>query len=800
MSYKIFGPIVACAAALGLAVSQHAAGQAASSASAPDLGEIVVTARRVEERAQDVPISMTIFNQRQLSDRSVVTSSDLAAATPSMQVDNGSGDDMASFSIRGFVQTLQSTPSVAVYFADAVVPRGGNVGVNAGSGVPTGSFFDLQNVQVLKGPQGTLFGRNTDGGAVLLVPQKPTEDFEGYVEGSVGSHDMREVQGVLNLPLSENVRLRLSVNDETRNGYENNVSGIGPSEFDNIDYTAARLSLVVDVTPNLENYTVGTYNLSVNNGLLPQLFACNPAQGAGTTLCPATLGALAGKGDYAVANTLPGAQSYLKQIQAINTTSWHASDNLTVKNIANYGELITAQDSGLFGGYILQEPGVAGYIPYLTSTDDPSAIGAKTTDQYTWSDELQLSGNALDNKLLYQGGLYVERSGPLGDPTGTRSGTFLICPDIAAFLCSGPGVVGENLATIHFNDEALFGQASYAVTDRLKVTGGVRYTWDRTTALVNSTTYAGFPEFLPGAPAYELCSSAFATVANSCGSAYAESSKAPTGVIDLDYNPTQDVLVYGKYARGYRQGGVATFVSDGYHVYGPEHVDSYELGEKTTFTGPIRGTFDVTAHYNNFTDQQLLAGFLGPEVSPSSGIVNAGKSRIWGIEIESTLQPIDPMTLGLSYSYLNTKLLTAFAALPPGGAYTEIEFPTTQGGVLPYSPKDKVSANATYHVSLPDSVGKVSVAANYTYTSSMLISTTAAPYDTLSGHGLLGMNLHWDSIAGSRVDGEMFVTNLTDKLYYTNLTALYNTAFGLAGRIPGEPRMYGLRVRVRFGK
>ena len=798
MNRKIYRPVFTLSVLFGTAGGQAAWADTTPPGSSEDMQEIVVTARRVEERAQDVPISMTIFNQRQLTDRSITNSDDLAAATPSLQVDDGGGADMASFSIRGFVQTLQSTPSVAVYFADAVVPRGGNVGVAAGSGVPTGSFFDLQNVQVLKGPQGTLFGRNTDGGAVLLVPQKPTTDFEGYVEGSFGNYDMRQVQGVLNLPVSENVRLRLAVNDETRNGYENNVSGIGPSNFADIDYTAARLSLVVDITPNLENYTVGSYNLSMNNGLLPQVYACNPAEGAGTTLCPATEAALAGKGEYAVANTVPYAESYMKQIQVINTTSWHAAENLTVKNIANYGELISAQDSGLFGAFILQESGVSGYIPYLTSTDDPSAIGGKTTDQYTWSDEVQFAGNAFDDRLVWQAGTYVERSGPLGDPTGTRSGNFLICPDVADFLCSGPGIVDDNLATIHFSDEALFSQATYKILDQLKITGGVRYTWDRTTANVNSTTYGGFPTYVPGTYSYEVCSSALATLANNCASAYGESSKAPTGLVDLEYTPAQDVLVYGKYARGYRQGGVATFVADGYHVYGPEHVDSYELGEKTTFTGPIKGTFDVTGHYNNFTDQQLLAGFLGAEAAPSSGIVNAGKSRIWGIEIESTLQPVDSFTVGLSYSYLNTKLLTAFAELPTSGAYTEVEFPTTKGGVLPFSPKNKLSANAAYHVPLPDDVGKLSIGGTYTYTSPMLISTTAAPYDTLSGYGLLGMNLHWDSIFRSRVNGELFVTNLTDKIYYTNLTALYDTAFGLAARFPGEPRMYGARVRVNF--
>jgi iron complex outermembrane recepter protein len=804
MSARLYG--VSIAAMLALVVSQFANGQVTTQTQAVptgDLTEIIVTARRVEERAQDVPISMSIFTQRTLSDRNVTTSGDLAAITPSMSVDSEFGQDLTSFSIRGFVQTLNSTPSVAVYFADAVTPRGGNVGISAGSGVAPGSFFDLDNVEVLKGPQGTLFGRNTDGGAVLLVPKKPTSDFEGYVEGGLGNYDMRSIEGVINMPLSENIRARLAVSSETRGGFENNVTGIGPTEFENIDYTAARLSLVVDITPNLENYTVGAYNLSVNNGLLPQAFACNTAGGPlspGGSLCPLTTAAIAGHGNYAVANNFEGASSYLKQIQVINTTTWHPSDTLTVKNIANYGELVNKLESGLFGGYVVPSP-LGGYIPFSTSTNDPGAIGAQTTDQYTWTDELQFSGNALDNKLVWQGGGYIERSGPLGDLTGSRSANFIVCPNVSQFLCVGQGDVDQNLSTFHWFDEALFGQATYQVLDQLKVTGGVRYTWDKTEATVNSTNYAGFPAGpLPGSYSFVFCTSEFTTVASGCYNNYEESSHAPTGVVDIDYIPNQNQLIYAKYSRGYRQGGVAPFVADGYHTYGPEHVDAYEVGEKHTFTGPIKGTFDVTGFYNNFTDQQLLAGFIGPLAAPSSGVLNAGKSRIWGFELESSIQPIEPLTLGLSYTYLDTELLSAFSQLAPGGAYNQILFPTTPGNVLPFSPRNKMSADATYRLPLPDDVGKVSASVNYTYTSSMLISTTAAPYDTLDGYGLVGANMHWDSIARSPVDMDFFVTNLTNKLYYNNLTQIYATTFGMASRYLGEPRMYGVHVRVRFGK
>jgi iron complex outermembrane receptor protein len=775
-----------------------------------ELNEIVVTARRVEERAQDVPISMTLFNQQQLSDRSIVTATDLAAATPSLAVDNQFGNDLTSFSIRGFVQQLNTTPSVAVYFADAVLPRGGSVSEGGGSeGLAPGTLFDLQNVEVLKGPQGTLFGRNTDGGAVLVVPKKPTADYEGYIEGAYGNYDMGQVQGVINLPLSDNVRVRLGVNHQSREGYENNISDIGPHDFNNLDYTAVRASIVWDVLPDLENYTIGTYNLSINNGVLPQLFACNPNEGLAALLCPALLKQIQAGGNYATANQFSGAESYLKQYQAVNTTTWHLSDNLTVKNVANYGFLKSILDSSLFGAY-----GNSFYgNPFITSTSDPTDAGGYTNDQYTWTDELQFSGNLFDNRLTWQAGGYIERSGPNGGITGTRSAALISCPDGRTLTdgslspCAGPGITNLQTTEFHYSDQAGFAQATYAILPQLKFTGGVRYTTDQTTAKIFSADFIGYPGSVEppipftgagGPPLAAICAvNPTLVYPAGCTQYLTQNSHAPTYLLGLDYNPIDDMLLYAKYARGYRQGSVAPFTVEGFQVYAPEHVDSYEIGEKTTFSGPIPGTFDVSAHYNSFTDQQLLAGFVIND-NPTSGVVNAGKSRIWGIEVESAIQPFKPLTLGLSYAYLNSVLQSAFVATPPPGTGT-IYFPTSQGNVLPFSPKNKLSANATYRFPVPDNVGQISLGANFTYTSSMLISEAAAPFDTLGAYGLLGMNLHWDSVLNSRVDAELFATNLTDRLYYNNLTQLYSTAFGLAARYPGEPRMYGLRVKVRFG-
>src|SRR6201996_240802 len=197
---------------LGLAPGAGAQTESSSAgAQASSLQEIIVTARRIEERLQDVPISMTVLSQEQLTDRNVVNAADLAAYTPSLSVDTRFGSTNTAFAIRGFVQDVGTAPSVGVYFADVVAPRGAANNVAIGDGAGPGSFFDLQNVQVLKGPQGTLQGRNTTGGAILLVPQKPTGKLEGYVEGSIGNYDMKRIQAVVNVPLSDRARFRLGV-------------------------------------------------------------------------------------------------------------------------------------------------------------------------------------------------------------------------------------------------------------------------------------------------------------------------------------------------------------------------------------------------------------------------------------------------------------------------------------------------------------------------------------------------------------------------------------------------------------
>ena len=161
-------------------------------------GDIIVTARRVEERLQDVPISITVLNQGGGTEPQH-HHRDRARDLHAVALDQSAVRTRQGLvrGIRGFSQIDTTSPTVGVYFADVVALRA-NAGTTSGNGAGPGQFFDLQNVQVLKGPQGTLFGRNTTGGAILLVPQRPKDKFEGYVEGSVGNYDLWRVQAVIN--------------------------------------------------------------------------------------------------------------------------------------------------------------------------------------------------------------------------------------------------------------------------------------------------------------------------------------------------------------------------------------------------------------------------------------------------------------------------------------------------------------------------------------------------------------------------------------------------------------------------
>ena len=837
---------------LGIAVPVAVADTPAETASntgraTSELTEIIVTARRTEEPLQDVPISISVFSQEQLTNRNVTNATDLANFTPSLSANSNFGSENTSFAIRGFVQDAGTPPSVGTYFADVVAPRGPTQGTQAGDSLGPGSFFDLQNVQVLKGPQGTLFGRNTTGGAVLLVPQKPTSSFEGYAEGSYGNYGMYRVQGALNAPFGDNARLRIAVDHQERDGYLNNISGIGPDDYNNVDYTAVRASLVLDLTDNIENYTIASYSKSDTNGSVQKLIACNPSgfnppnpavglrNFIGVFSCSQLAAERAQGADFydlqaAVANP----ESLIKQWQVINTTTWNASDAFTLKNIASYAEFTDTQRSPLFGTN-WQASTLPIPYPFVFFRGIPAIFtgifpipGHDSADQSTYTEELQLQGGSENRRLTYQAGAYLEWSDPLST-IGNQSPQLATCTDLASLNCSDPigsaftaaigfpihvGAVNYTAGETTYRNRGIYLQSSYGLTDQLKLTGGVRYTWDKQTNEATRISYS-FPVTPPfTGPAVARCTDP--STNPTCSQTLEQKSDKPTWLVGLDYKPTDDVLVYGKYARGYRAGGVFTNAPIDHRTFEPEQVDNYEVGLKTTFRGPVRGTFNVAAFYNDFSNQQLQFGFdarvdpatgASAPVSPTTAIINAGKSRIYGAELDASIAPVEGLTLDLSYTYLKAEIRKIAAVDTTDPNYqpqtTEIE----PGSPLVLSPENKYSVSGNYTLPLPVSIGRISVGATFVHTDEQLTSYAyQAPailaafgrdLGTIPARDLLSLNASWESIAGSPVDLSAFATNVTQEEYYQFVPGLATSGAEFA--VLGEPRMYGVRLRYRFG-
>ncbi|MCW1431641.1 TonB-dependent receptor [Novosphingobium sp. JCM 18896] len=786
----------------------------AQQGSSSDGSDIVVTARRTEERLQDVPISITVFNQAQISDRNIVTAADLGTYTPSLSTNTRFGPDKASFAIRGFSQDPATSPSVGVYFAEVVAPRSAGA-TTGGSGSGPGQLFDLQNVQVLKGPQGTLFGRNTTGGAVLLVPNKPTGNLEGYVQGTLGDYGQKRVEAVLNVPLADTFKVRLGVDRNKRDGYLRNRSGIGPDAVGDVDYLAARLSILADLTPDLENYTIGSFSRSDTYGILLRPIACNRSGLNQLTVqgC-AQIDRQNARGDdfWDVENAHPDPRSYLRQWQVINTTTWTVSDTLTVKNIASYSEYEEQTRFDLNG---LNVQPVAGRpFNYIIASHAP---GYPTASQNGFTEELQLQGRSSDGRFNWQIGGYLESSRPLG-----RSAAFnpinLSCTDYFNLQCQNgldptkpnysAGTITSTSWQLASRSIGLYAQGTYKLTEQFSVTAGVRYTWDRTTAFAENLRIL-FPQ--PNTPLL-TCSNSIrypgaslaigktVTDRSQCHVDYETSSQKPTWLIDVEYKPMDDLMVYGKWSRGYRQGYINPNVI-AFETWNPEKVDTYELGAKASFDGAVRGYLNLAAFYNDFSDQQVQVNALARPGIPIAGAnvtVNAGKSTIKGVEVEGSISPFDGFKLDVGYAYLDTKLKAiVFPAIDPNSPYGSFVQPAV-GDSLPLTPKNRVTVTGTYTLPLDEAIGRIALGATFTHTDSQLATARSNPFGLLPPSDLLNLNMTWSDVLGQPIDLSAFVTNVTNEKVWLNVGNGYNS-IGVESVLPGAPRMAGARLKTRFG-
>ena len=902
MTYHNLKPVLCAATALTATWSMPGLAQD-SGAAAVTGNDIVVTARRIEERLQDVPISITVLDSNTITNNNITSAKDIATYTPGLTTNNRYGSDNTTWTIRGFTQEQRTTATVGTYFADVVAPRGSG-STQGGDGAGPGSLFDLQNIQVLKGPQGTLQGRNSTGGAVMLVPNKPTDRFEGYAEVSAGEYDFIRFQGVINVPLSDTFRVRAGIDRNKRDGYLKNAGNIGFGPNGNAggstDYWAGRLSVVGDLTPDLENYTIVSYATSESTGVIPKVnarkndgegflvngcFTADPIATATARLtnpnaAPVPFGAAAGstpaascaqsqreaaRGFWSVSNPLVDAKSDTEQWQVINRTTWQANDNLTVTNILSYAEFRGTTNLDLFGTYqVVPSTVVPGtetsglqVRPFNTTHALPGTD--HTSAQSSFVEEFRLAGNSADGRLIWQGGLYYELNKPLG-LSGIQSSTQTPCSDIANIVClpgqnaNSIGRLAYQYTSTRFEGKAAYFQASYDITDQIKATAGIRYTEDKMsstfglTALRLYTAPVVASRFPNGAAKLTLPAGNYffclndVTFGNPSGPGVIDNSgipnagrnpirpldqrfgacqenrkvksSAPTWLLGLDYKPIEDVLLYAKYSRGYRQGGIAPFAADLLQTYDKEVVDTYEIGAKTNWRGSVPGYFNISGFYNDFGDQQLQIGLSCQPVSDcaqTTAIINAGKSRLMGFEAEAGVTLFEDLRIDAAYAYLDTKVKEIVDLT---GLVSSLGLPFTDirglpiGSPIPNAMPHKATVSANYTLPLDESIGQVSFGGTFVYQSKYrAVSDPTAvvngdlvyltKYGILPSSYLLNLNLTWQDVGGMPIDAAVFVTNVTKEKVF--LHANVQAANGFVSNIIGEPQVWGARIRYKFG-
>jgi iron complex outermembrane receptor protein len=725
--------------------------QASNEVAFGELQEIVVTARRRAETLEQVPISITAVSQAQLENQQVVNATDLQRLAPSLVAQGGMNRNLETFSIRGIGQSSNgSGAGVVSYFADVpitAITSTGSIGVN-------GVYFDLQDVQILRGPQGTLFGRNTTGGAVLFQPNRPSNKLEGDLEVGLGDYNMNSLKAMINLPIVDELSVRIAANVFRRDGFTTDVGPYFPGRvYDNKDQVSFRVGVLFTPTEFLENYLLFSYADSKTNGTGFELAALDPAGVTAAVYGSQGTNALATQQSLGPRRTSLDLAEVEKNRNTgvINTTKISLGSDLQLKNIASYQvfEYLSRVD---WDGSNLQ----------ITERTDPQRW-SESLSQVT--EELQLQGLSFGKTLDWTIGAYYDDSRPTE-----------LFNQLPISFGGTPFAVGrENFVGTWDRSIAGYAQATYdlaALVPGLKVTGGYRYTHESLESKDNAYLLDGSCPFKAGF-----------TFPN-CETINGLSDSAGIYNVDVDYEFAPKTHGYVAVRTGFKTGGFSPNAPVPYESFGPEHVTAFEGGIKSNFTiGDIKGAVRADIYQSNYKDIQVPDSlFTGGTVVAITD--NHGRARIKGVEFEGSLYPTTSVELSASYGYTDAYYLVPPSDAPPG-------FTT-----LPNAPKNTFSVAGRYHLPIPEAVGELSVGTTYSYQSADYRGF-ATSYTLYSGYGLLNANLDWKEFLGKPMDLAIFVTNATNKTYEEGGINFYGP-LGFNAVYFGPPRMFGATVRYHF--
>ena len=769
--------------------------QAASGFASTD---IIVTAQRREERNQDVPISITAFSNEMLDDQNIVQAQDLAGTVPSLIVSSGAqaSRNVQSFTLRGISGTYQGGASVVQYLSEVPLIQGFSTSQQGGPG----NYIDLENLQVLAGPQGTLFGRNTTGGAVLIVPKKPTNNFEGYIEASVGNYDYRGVEAVVNIPIvPDKLMIRAVGTFQDRDGYTRDI--VFNKDRDDMHYYAGRIGITFRPTESFENYTLVFGSWSDTNGTTYILDSLHGALANDPiAIRQLELQQALGKRKVRLDND---AFEKTDTSGVINKTSIELADTLTLNNIVSYqhyrqnlaldedGTPLQLLNFGTFGA-TFPIAGLCDEFNIACNGASNNGPSGPRDDTQQFTEELQLQGSFLDNHLTYTvGGFYLNQT-----PAGRQfaRNVFLCAP-----AQSGTCAPIEQTFKVSQKSKAVYGQATLDMgaftpaLESLRLTAGYRHTWDRIRG--QSLT------IIPFGPVGFCLTTGTVIPIEDCETGNTLKENAGTWTVGLDYKPISDVLLFAKVSRGYKAGGYNPFAARRETlVFRSENVTAYEAGFKSDWrfgTVPLR--LNATAYYTDYDPLQRSipdvneAGFAGSASFSSTATIK-------GFEVEATVRPFPMLELSgnVAHNDAKAKEFAYITLLPDVGC----DGPVAAGELLDRSCEPLGLARWTYNLRatldlpIPEAWGNLSLFANYAYISTR--GTDANPGELLEPYGLLNLSANWRKVAGSDFDLQLFMTNATNKLYRNTNAAL--SSLGFNSNIYGEPRMYGLRVRYNFGQ
>ncbi len=740
---------------LTLSISAPVLAETGSEQSAqPAIEEVVVTARRKDESLSEVPIAISAMDSEQLQDKQVKTDSDLQVAVPGLTVRQTQGNNSLTYSIRGqTADTFSGSPSAVVtYFNDVPLTV-----------ASSSSLYDLESIQVLKGPQGTLFGRNATGGAVLFNSAKPSNETEASITARVGNFDTRELDAMVNVPLvDETLLLRVALNGIQKTGYIENL--FNGDDLGDIDRNSGRISLAWLPTDRFENLLVTQYSRieGTNTGAsYPySIYDTNcTVLNCSSSFLSANVEEQKQLGPYKTRHPWT-AEHRGTDWMVTNTTSFDLTDTLTIKNILGVSHADTDSEQPQLG------------VPFATILTANIVTGesGNETDADSVSNEIQLQGSSFDSQLDWIVGVYVQN--------------YQVDTLWPQTYFESPASALTNSFRISNQSRAIYAQGTYDLAsltgvEGLRVTSGVRYTREK-------VTIEQLPEatYTFGAPDQQ------------------DTFSDPSWDVGLEYQATDELLTYIKTRGSFRSGGfngaappVNADATGGGNKFESENVQDLEAGFKFRGEWLNRPTTFNMAIYKLWIEDVQRVEFPDPDgAGPLASIAvtaNVPETTVQGIEVEASALVNDWLELGIALTYTDAEFTDGDVTLF-GENYSY--------GPVGDTPESSGSLYAVVDFPVSPELGEVSLRSEIYAQSAQYFSNAAdtiAPGTKLPGYELLNARLSWRDMMGSQFSSALFAKNITDEEYFVGGMTLA-AALGHNAAAVGEPRTFGLELNYQY--